>query len=219
MFGCWWQISSFKYTSESGKEVMKSQGELLEQKVSEDPSPEAQGCWWIHYEFDIQTPLRTQAVGICLFTLLYNWQQRWEQLASFACHIILTTGCGGTAEEGGFRQDWNTSQTPWQMALGELKWNWKVQGILEKVHLRWNEVTDSEIQNSERRQKRILCILPLTYGDAQWTEMIVNILAFPSWPQLNADLSRYTGTSPGTQPPLPCKVCIPKGQEISRHLF
>lgn len=59
---------------------------LLEQKVSGDLSPESQGCTRaslliFHYELGIQTPLRTQAVRICLFTLLYNWQQRWEQLA------------------------------------------------------------------------------------------------------------------------------------------
>lgn len=101
------------------------------------------------------------------------------------------------------------------MALGELKWNWKVQGILEKVHSRWNEVTAQERQNSEGRQKHILFILLLTYGDAQWSKMIVNILAFTSQPQMNADLSWYPGASPDIQPPLPCIFYSPKGEEIS----
>lgn len=103
------RISSFKYTSETDRKVewLKSVRDCLSRSWAETPAQSLRDvqeprCSWFHWELGIQTPLRTQVVRICLFTLLHNWHQRWEQLASLACHIVLLKERGGTDEKWGF---------------------------------------------------------------------------------------------------------------------
>lgn len=147
-FWWWWRISSFKYTSDTQKKQSDwSQQETAWAKIEQRPKPRA----WRMFksltandftvELGIQTPLRTRVIRICLFTLLYKWQQRWERLASLASRIILMKGCGGTHEKWRFSSGLKYIADTVADGTGWIEIELEVQGILKKVHVRLNKVT------------------------------------------------------------------------------